>query len=176
MSFIQSFILHFITSGKLLFWPPPMEVGTSADAATGGGSSPSGEMPLGGSVAALKVALTAAIFLSALLSVLAPLLVLHRSESLFSVGNMAASGVLLSAALVHQLADATRTLDGVLGTSTSSSGAPAAASAPGAAAPRRRGAAAGTTGRRRGGLEQRVRRVHVRRPRHVLILVVLKPA
>lgn len=67
------------------------------------------------SVNTLKLLITSAIFLSALLSVLAPIVIIHKSESFFSIGNMMASGVLLAAALTHQLADATNTLNGALG-------------------------------------------------------------
>ena len=67
------------------------------------------------SVNTLKLLITSAIFLSALLSVLAPIIIIHKSESFFSIGNMMASGVLLAAALTHQLADATNTLNGALG-------------------------------------------------------------
>lgn len=84
------------------------EVGATATAYTehaGGGPS----------VNTLKLLITSAIFLSALLSVLAPIIIIHKSESYFSVGNMMASGVLLAAALTHQLADATNTLNGALG-------------------------------------------------------------
>lgn len=62
----------------------------------------------------LKMVITAAIFISALLSVLAPIVIIHTSESFFSIGNMAASGVLLAAALTHQLADASNTFNGAL--------------------------------------------------------------
>ena len=62
----------------------------------------------------LKMIITMAIFISALLSVLAPIFIIHASESFFSIGNMAASGVLLAAALTHQLADATNTFNDAL--------------------------------------------------------------
>ena len=62
----------------------------------------------------LKMVITAAIFISALLSVLAPIVIIHTSESFFSIGNMLASGVLLAAALTHQLADASNTFNGAL--------------------------------------------------------------
>ena len=81
------------------------EVGATATADADGGLS----------VNSLKLLITSAIFLSALLSVLAPIIIIHKSESYFSVGNMMASGVLLAAALTHQLADATNTLNGALG-------------------------------------------------------------
>ena len=80
------------------------EVGATANAGEGGLS-----------VNALKLIITSVIFLSALLSVLAPIIIIHKSESFFSIGNMAASGVLLAAALTHQLADASSTLNGALG-------------------------------------------------------------
>ena len=83
------------------------EVGATATAYTDAGGEPS--------VNTLKLLITSAIFLSALLSVLAPIIIIHKSESYFSVGNMMASGVLLAAALTHQLADATNTLNGALG-------------------------------------------------------------
>eukprot|EP00562_Extubocellulus_spinifer_P028476 CAMPEP_0178634338 /NCGR_PEP_ID=MMETSP0698-20121128/12567_1 /TAXON_ID=265572 /ORGANISM="Extubocellulus spinifer, Strain CCMP396" /LENGTH=467 /DNA_ID=CAMNT_0020273979 /DNA_START=27 /DNA_END=1430 /DNA_ORIENTATION=+ len=63
------------------------------------------------SITALKAVITACIFLSALLSVIAPLCIIHSSEAVFSIGNMMASGVLLAAALTHQLADASAALD-----------------------------------------------------------------
>ena len=62
----------------------------------------------------IKAALAVAIFVLGLLSVLAPQrLVATNSETAqhwFSLGNMAASGVLLSAGLVHMLADSARAL------------------------------------------------------------------
>ena len=58
-----------------------------------------------------KLIVTFLIGFIALISVLAPLYVLDKNQSLFGVGNMCASGVLLAAGLTHQLADATKTLN-----------------------------------------------------------------
>ena len=85
----------------------------SAEPAEDGGAADDG-MSLHMGVNTLKLLITTAIFISALLSVLAPIVIIHASESFFSIGNMAASGVLLAAALTHQLADATNTLNGAL--------------------------------------------------------------
>ena len=87
---------------------------TATHAGTDGGE--------GLSVNTLKLLITSAIFLSALVSVLAPIIIIHKSESFFSIGNMMASGVLLAAALTHQLADATNTLNGALGSGSDGDG------------------------------------------------------
>ena len=63
------------------------------------------------SISALKWMITFLIFATALLSTVAPLCIINTSESIFSIGNMMTSGVLLAAALTHQLADASSTLD-----------------------------------------------------------------
>ena len=63
----------------------------------------------------IKAALAVAIFILGLLSVLAPQRLVATSSDTaqhwFSLGNMAASGVLLSAGLVHMLADSAEALD-----------------------------------------------------------------
>lgn len=55
--------------------------------------------------AKMRVCIAVATFLVAFLSACAPLKVIHMDAHLFSVGNLMASGVLLSAGLVHQLPD-----------------------------------------------------------------------
>ena len=63
------------------------------------------------SVAATKLFTALVIFLCGLLSTISPLFIAGRNEELFSAGNMMAAGVLLSAGLVHQLADSSSSLD-----------------------------------------------------------------
>ena len=62
------------------------------------------------SVATTKLLTALVIFLCGLFSTIAPLFVAGNNEALFSAGNMMASGVLLSAGLVHQLADSASSL------------------------------------------------------------------
>lgn len=57
------------------------------------------------SVQATKLLTALVIFLCGLVSTITPLFVVSTNEALFSAGNMVACGVLLSAGLVHQLAD-----------------------------------------------------------------------
>ena len=63
------------------------------------------------SVQATKLLTALIIFICGLLSTVTPLFVAGSNETLFSAGNMMASGVLLSAGLVHQLADSASALE-----------------------------------------------------------------
>jgi len=63
------------------------------------------------SIQATKLLTAMVIFLCGLISTIAPLFIANTNEALFSAGNMMAAGVLLSAGLVHQLADSASSLD-----------------------------------------------------------------
>ena len=57
-----------------------------------------------------KVTIAMAIFLLSLLSAFAPLKLIQTNQQFFSVGNMLAAGILLSAGLVHQLPDSRKSM------------------------------------------------------------------
>ena len=63
------------------------------------------------SITGLKLVVAAVIFATGLVSTFLPMFIKDTSNVYFSLGNMMASGVLLAAGLVHQLGDATETLE-----------------------------------------------------------------